>query len=214
MRWSGIAVAWVLCAAVTGCVSTGAASGEYNFLANSFRNLGEWPVLGTVECRRSLRDCARAKEAWRATQAACPGQRYSRDYACGFKAGFCDYLDAGGDGQPPAVPPFRYRLAGYDSPAGHQAIEDWYAGFRHGAFVARASGLRELSVTPLSAPPLDAVVEAAGPGVAPGPAALSFGPGATPSPDAPPLEVVPDQLPPPRIVLPPVPGPSPGGPGR
>src|SRR5579872_1105819 len=149
MRWTGFAVAWMLCAAGTGCVTTGAESGQYNFLANSFRNLGEWPVVGNSECYQTLRDCARAKEAWRAAQAACPDQAYSKDYACGFKAGFRDYLDAGGNGEPPAVPPFRYRLAGYESPGGHAAIEDWYAGFRHGAAAARASGFRELNVIPL-----------------------------------------------------------------
>jgi hypothetical protein len=220
MRWTGVAVAWVLCAAGTGCVTTGAATGEYNFLANSFRNLGEWPLVGTAECRRAVRDCQRAKEAWREAQAACPDQAFSKDYAEGFIAGFRDYLDAGGNGLPPAVPPFRYRLARYDSPAGHQAVEDWYAGFRHGAAAARASGFRELNVIPLSAPPVDAVAEAQnGGGNGSGPAGLSFGPGAAPGgPPAgglpPPLEVVPDQLPPPRPVTPPFPGPAPGGPGN
>jgi hypothetical protein len=210
MRWTGIAVAWALCAAGTGCVTTGAESGQYNFLANSCRNLSEWPLVGASQCCRTLRDCARAKEAWRATRKDCPGQEFSRDYACGFKAGFCDYLDAGGSGQPPAVPPFRYQWTRYDSPEGHQAIEDWYAGFRHGAAAARASGFRELNVIPLSAPPIDAVAAAADlAGKPAGPAGLTFGPPA----DGVPLEIVPDQLPPPRTLAPPVPWPAPGGPG-
>jgi hypothetical protein len=200
MRRTGIAVAWVLCAAGSGCVTTGAESGQYNFLTNSFRNLGEWPVVGTSECYQTLRDCARAKEAWRAAQVECPDQAFSRDYGCGFKAGFRDYLDAGGSGEPPAVPPFRYRLSGYDSPAGHQAIEDWYAGFRHGSAAARDSGLRALNVVPLSAPPVDAVAEGAGP------ASLIFNPGGPPGDGLPPPPVVPDELPPPRPVGPDAPG--------
>jgi hypothetical protein len=215
MRWTGIAAACVLCAAATGCVFTGAVSGEYNFLANSCRNLGEWPVWGGAECRRAARDCQRAKQAWLEAQAACPGQTFSKDYGEGFVAGFRDYLHAGGNGQPPAVPPFRYRLARYDSPEGHQAVEDWYAGFRHGAAAARASGLRELNVIPLSAPPVDAVAEAQRAAEGPGPAGLTFGPGGPPADGLPPpLEVVPDQLPPPRPVTPPSPRPAPGGPGN
>jgi hypothetical protein len=209
MRWTGIAVAWALCAAAGGCVTTGASSGQYNFLSNACRNLSEWPVLGTSECYRTLRDCARARDAWRAAQAECPGQKFSRDYACGFKAGFRDYLDAGGSGQPPAVPPFRYWLAGYDSPGGHQAIEDWYNGFRHGAAAARGSGLRELNVIPLSAPPINAVEDAAEHGAnGAGPAGLNFGPGGPPLTVVPQPEVAPDPLPPPRPLVP-----GPGGPG-
>jgi hypothetical protein len=160
-----------------------------------------------------LRDCSRAKEAWREAQAACPDQSYSRDYACGFKAGFRDYLDAGGSGDPPAVPPFRYRLSDYDSPGGHQAVEDWYAGFRHGSTAARASGFRELNLVPLSAPPVDAVAHEQN-RIAPGagPVGLSFNPSAPPGIGLPPSEVGPDQLPPPRVVLPPAPLPAPGGP--
>ncbi len=212
-----MAVACVLGACGTGCVFTGAESGQYYFLANSFRNLGEWPIWGSAECRRATRDCRRAKEAWQEAQAACPDQAFSKDYGEGFVAGFRDYLDAGGNGEPPPVPPFRYRLARYDSPEGHQAIEDWYAGFRHGVAAARASGLRELNVIPLSAPPVDAVADAqppAGPG--PGPAALTFGPGPGGPPAGglpPPIEVVPDQLPLPRPATPPSPMPAPGGPG-
>ena len=211
MRWTGIAVACVLCASGTGCVTTGAESGQYNFLANSFRNLGEWPVFGTAECRRTVRDCRRAKEAWQEAQAACPDQAFSKDYAEGFLAGFRDYLDAGGNGQPPGAPPFRYWLARYETPEGHQAVEDWYAGFRHGAAAARASGYRELNVIPLSCPPVDAVVDAERAAHGPGPAGMTFGP---PGGLPPPLEVVPDQLPPPRPLPPPFPGPAPGGPGN
>ena len=52
--------------------------------------------------------------------------------------------------QPPPLPPRYYWRPEYETPPGHQAIEDWSAGFRAGAGVARASGLRELVTVPAS----------------------------------------------------------------
>lgn len=53
----------------------------------------------------------------------------------------------------PAVPPEHYRRKKYMTPEGVAAIEDWYAGFRHGAATAMASGLRNLVVLPVQCPP-------------------------------------------------------------
>lgn len=53
----------------------------------------------------------------------------------------------------PAVPPESYRRKKYMTPEGMAAIEDWYAGFRHGAATAMASGLRNLVVLPVQCPP-------------------------------------------------------------
>ena len=39
------------------------------------------------------------------------------------------------------------------TPEGCAAIEDWYAGFKHGAATAMASGLRTLVVIPVQCPP-------------------------------------------------------------
>jgi hypothetical protein len=77
---------------------------------------------------------------------------YSRDYARGFLKGFEDYVYAGGNGLPPPVPPPRYWGIYYQTPEGHQAIEDWFAGFRHGTEAARDSGYREQVLVPLSRP--------------------------------------------------------------
>jgi hypothetical protein len=68
-------------------------------------------------------------------------------------AGFVDYLDANGTGEPPAAPPKRYDRSRYETPAGQRAIEDWFAGFRHGARAAQASGYRPAVVLPLALPP-------------------------------------------------------------
>jgi hypothetical protein len=90
-----------------------------------------------------------AEAAWQEEKnRGCAGTNYSKDYACGFKDGYADFLDYGGTGLPPATPPFRYRTTCYQTPEGHQAIEEYNAGFAHGAAAARASGLRNLKVLP------------------------------------------------------------------
>ena len=121
-----------------------------------------------------------------------PDHPYSVDYRRGFVDGFADYLYAGGSGEPPVVPPWRYRKASYETPEGYAAIEDWFAGFRHGANVALASGLRNLVVLPVALPdqPL-------------------FWGEATPITPANPEE----NLPPPRVV-PPTPGKKPAAPAN
>jgi len=79
---------------------------------------------------------------------------YTVDYEQGFVDGFVDYLEAGGTGEPPLLPPRRYWNASYQSHAGHQSAEQWFAGYRHGAEIARASSFRSLVTIPLS----DAIV--------------------------------------------------------
>jgi hypothetical protein len=80
----------------------------------------------------------------------CSGAPISEHFAHGFKEGFADYLYAGGTGAPPAVPPRCYWSAKYDNAEGRQAIEDWFAGFRRGAAMARSSGFRERITVPAS----------------------------------------------------------------
>ncbi len=138
----------ILCTASAGCGS---------FWQNTIRNLTEAPVWGIDEHRITSRNLRLARQAWTDICQASPERFFSPDYADGFVEGYADYLESGGNGQPPAVPPFRYRLSRYQTPQGLLAIEDWYAGFRHGSDSARASGLREVFVLPLSAPPINAV---------------------------------------------------------
>src|SRR5262249_41817669 len=64
---------------------------------------------------------------------------YSKDYARGFRNGYADYLRYRGPGTPPPIPPKCYWNQHYQTPEGHAAIEDWYAGFLHGANAARES---------------------------------------------------------------------------
>ena len=51
------------------------------------------------------------------------------------------------------LPPERYHRKRYATPEGCKAVEDWYAGFRHGAATAMASGLRSVQVIPVQCPP-------------------------------------------------------------
>src|SRR5205814_477965 len=76
------------------------------------------------------------------------GVHHSTDYADGFKDGYAEYLYRGGDGEPPLVAPLRYRHTRYQTPQGYQAIEDWFAGYRHGASVARDTGVRRFITGP------------------------------------------------------------------
>ncbi|MFO0969271.1 MAG: hypothetical protein U0793_27255 [Gemmataceae bacterium] len=114
------------------------------------RNFVVGMCRSTEEMREHCRNKRWAEETWR--QVAARGA-YSSDYAHGFKAGFADYLFGGGDGEPPVMAPPRYRTMGYQSAAGRQAIEDWFAGFRHGAAEAQASGRRQWIVGPSSLDP-------------------------------------------------------------
>src|SRR5688572_18505206 len=88
-----------------------------------------------------LRSHALAKEAWLEISSHDPAA-FSKDYAKGFEAGYAELLDLGGTGAVPPVPPRCYWKVHYQTPAGHQAILDWYSGYEHGAEEARASGLR------------------------------------------------------------------------
>ena len=51
----------------------------------------------------------------------------------GFQDGFADFLYAGGNGEPPVVPPWYYRRTVYETPEGLASTEEWFAGYRHGA---------------------------------------------------------------------------------
>jgi hypothetical protein len=94
-----------------------------------------------------------AEESWESIINTAPGHNYSLDYAEGFKEGFADFLYAGGTGEPPPLPPRNYWRSNYETPQGHQAIEDWFDGYRHGAAMAQQSGYRQWVTIPSSVPP-------------------------------------------------------------
>jgi hypothetical protein len=100
-----------------------------------------------LECARDRRLAA---AAWNEVQESVPEGVYSTDYARGFKDGYADYLYAGGTGEPPLLPPKHYWGVGYETPDGVQAIQEWFAGYRHGAAAAEQSGYRQVVTIPLS----------------------------------------------------------------
>ncbi len=97
------------------------------------------------EARERHRDRRWAEEAWAQVSQENPR---STDYAKGFKEGFTDYLYAGGNGDPPIMAPPCYRRLRYQTQEGYLAVQQWFAGYRHGAAEAQARGLREFVVGP------------------------------------------------------------------
>ena len=73
-----------------------------------------------------------AEEAWGDIARGSDPTTFSPDYADGFQDGFAEFLDYGGPGSPPPVPPRKYWKIKYQSVTGHQAIEEWYAGYAQG----------------------------------------------------------------------------------
>lgn len=133
--------------------------------------LNEARLIRDNRCEK-LRYICLAHEAWHKIKASSPGRTYSVAYGEGFQAGFADYLYAGGCGEPPTLPPKRYRHIRAESPAGAVAVQQWYEGFRHGAAVANESGLRQFVVVSLPSPPIPQ---------SPPPVALNAGPELAPS---------------------------------
>lgn len=101
-------------------------------------------------CFATIRNRIVAENTWRQVEKTNPDEPFSPDYASGFKCGYSDYLCYGGTGEPPPLPPRKYWRKYHQTPEGHQGILDWFAGFRHGAALAQASGQRELVTVPTS----------------------------------------------------------------
>jgi hypothetical protein len=85
-----------------------------------------------------------ADEAWASETGSRP--EAEDEFALGFRDGFVDYVWAGGDGEPPPIPPRRFWNLAWRSPPGQSAAQDWFAGYRHGADVAREGGFRNRGV--------------------------------------------------------------------
>jgi hypothetical protein len=104
------------------------------------------------QCLLRHRTRSLAEESWHEVIHDGNAPPYSKDYHKGFLDGFSDYLQNGGSGEPPALPPRHY----WDeaSPQGRLLAEEWFGGFRHGAARAKSSGLRDLIVVPVSVPGL------------------------------------------------------------
>ena len=120
-----------------------------SFAANMRENMIISPLYAATESVDHHRHMQMGREAFAEMAGAYPEYEYSCDYRRGFVDGFADYLDFGGTGEPPVVPPPIYRIARYETPTGLAMMEDWTCGFRHGAATAKMSGLRDLAVVPI-----------------------------------------------------------------
>ncbi|MGL4512588.1 MAG: hypothetical protein ACRCT8_05810 [Lacipirellulaceae bacterium] len=87
-----------------------------------------------------------AEEAWASEvgRGACVSE--SADYAWGFREGFADYVYGGGTGEPPVVPPRPYWNALNRIGEGRAAVDQWFAGYRHGSSTARSGGYRHEAI--------------------------------------------------------------------
>jgi hypothetical protein len=133
------------------------------FFCYSIENLVEAPLNAKDECVIRQRFYDMADEAWKQARAADRSLSYSIHYVHGFKDGYAGYLDNGSP-VPPAEPPWIYRTSHFETPEGIRAIHDWFAGYRHGAQVAQASGYRETAVIlPLGQAPHQPPVPVAAP---------------------------------------------------
>lgn len=119
------------------------------FVKNIQRNVVYSPLYTLTDQADHHRHEQMAREAFLQMAMNFTDQEFSCDYRRGFVEGFTDYLDFGGVGEPPPIPPPSYRLFGYMTPDGLAAMEDWKNGFRHGAATGRASNLRELVTLPV-----------------------------------------------------------------
>lgn len=127
----------ILCTLATGC----------QLASNAVHNFAYEAKLTTAELEEHCRYEKLARAAW---NDVCADEHtsYSRDYAAGFKDGFVDFLQFGGTGGAPYVPPQQYWSAHYRTPDGYQAVQDWFAGFRHGVTAAQQSGYRHYATMP------------------------------------------------------------------
>jgi hypothetical protein len=75
---------------------------------------------------------------------------FTVDHELGFVDGYVDYLEAGGTGDPPPLPPRRYWKGKYQNPYGYERMQEWFRGYEHGALAARDSNYRMFVTVPLS----------------------------------------------------------------
>ncbi len=146
MGWKRVAWAGCLAPALGGC----------NIAYYATHNLVNEHLVKHTQARIDHELRGEARAAWREVRCQFPRRAFSPEFRDGFLDGYADYLDRGGNAQPPAVPPVKYtRHAKYYSPEGHALIKDYYLGFKYGVDVAVATGQRQFLTVPVLLPEKD-----------------------------------------------------------
>src|SRR5262245_27098409 len=101
----------------------GLSPGCGTFFDYAIHNVARAPLDAASNCARDRRLYQLARTTWEKIREENPEHEASPDYVCGFEDGFVDYLESGGNGEPPPNPPWRYRRARFKTPAGRQGLE-------------------------------------------------------------------------------------------
>jgi hypothetical protein len=138
---------------ILGALGVGVLISGCTMYENGARNLSFEAVLCVDRKAACVHYHRLADAAWAEVRHAHAEQYFSADYVRGFKRGYTEFLRTGAPAGPPPIPSRWYWKVCYETPAGHQAMEDWMAGFTQGVAAARASGERALVAVPTSVPP-------------------------------------------------------------
>jgi hypothetical protein len=154
--WACLAICLVLTA---GCCSTG-------YLA--LRTLVCEPrqyCFKIDRCRSRSLYREWAEQQLQQAAGSCAESPLAADYKAGFIDGFVDFVDSGGNGEPPPVPPRQYWNVALRSQEGKERANQWLEGFRQGARVAADGGYRDFGIihTSLGESPAQAKLNATRP---------------------------------------------------
>jgi hypothetical protein len=122
---------FVLSVAVLNATGCSAWTGVNNY----WRYNGSWN-----ESMMGYRNRSSASKAWHCRKHHFCNQKYLKEFAEGFKAGYAEVAD-GGTGCTPAFPPRDYWGWKYQSCEGQARVAAWFAGYPHGARAAEEEGI-------------------------------------------------------------------------
>ncbi|MEM7474597.1 MAG: hypothetical protein AAF483_06345 [Planctomycetota bacterium] len=111
----------------------------------ALRNNGAWNETVLVLRNRSF-----AIKAWHRRKHNFCRERYLKDFAAGFRAGYEDVANGGGECTP-AFPPQSYWGWEFQSAEGQARTAAWFAGYPHGARAAEEEGVASWSQVAMSA---------------------------------------------------------------
>jgi len=143
MRWKTVALAGAFGPAVLGC----------NLARNAARTLINEPQVVHTQngIEHELRRAGRA--AWAEVREEYPRKAFTAEFRDGFLDGYVDYLDRGGNGSLPAVPPSKYtRNKKYFTEDGQCLLKDYFLGFKYGQEIAIATNKRQFLTVPVLIP--------------------------------------------------------------